>query len=168
MNQNLFSNEREKWWQEYNLVKQLQDRKTKTRIWKERDIKWRNKRVDITKFKKTAQVMNYNSQNFHWLKKTRAWMDYDWIAKLLRKEFHQKNWEKSKIEAKMPHVNKKSVARKRFFSNTALSLYIKIRMKTFHAAELLAFSLHSLFRLDQNHHSKLTSKIVKMCEQILK
>ena len=30
------------------------------------------------------------------------------------------------------------------------------------------FSLHFMFRRDQNHHSNLTSKIMKMCEQILK
>ena len=31
-----------------------------------------------------------------------------------------------------------------------------------------ASSLHFLFRRDQNHYSNLTSKIMKMCEQILK
>ena len=29
-------------------------------------------------------------------------------------------------------------------------------------------SLHFLFFRDQNHYSNLTSKIIKMCEQILK
>ena len=37
-----------------------------------------------------------------------------------------------------------------------------------HAAKPIAFSLHFRFRRDQNHHSSLTSKIMKMCEQILK
>ena len=55
-----------------------------------------------------------------------------------------------------------------FSSNTVFSLYFKIRAKKFHAAKPLAFSLHFLFRRDQNHHSDLTSKIMKMCEQILK
>ena len=32
----------------------------------------------------------------------------------------------------------------------------------------LAFSLHFLFRRDQNYYYNLTSKIMKMCEQILK
>ena len=36
------------------------------------------------------------------------------------------------------------------------------------AAKPLAFSLHFLFRRDQNHYSNLTSKIMKRCEQILK
>ena len=40
--------------------------------------------------------------------------------------------------------------------------------KKFPAAETLAFSLDFLFRRDQNHYSNLKTKIVKMCEQILK
>ena len=55
-----------------------------------------------------------------------------------------------------------------FCSNTIFSLYFKIRAKKIHAAKPLAFPLHFLFRRDQNHHSNLTSKIMKMCEQIFK
>ena len=55
-----------------------------------------------------------------------------------------------------------------FCSNTVFSLYFKIRAKTFHAAKPFALSLHFRFSRDQNHYSNLTSKIVKMCEQILK
>ena len=55
-----------------------------------------------------------------------------------------------------------------FCSNTVFSLYFKFRAKKFHAAKPLAFSLHFLFRRDQNHYTNLTSKIMKMCEQILK
>ena len=55
-----------------------------------------------------------------------------------------------------------------FYPNTIFSLYFKTRAKKIHAAKPLAFSLHFLFRRDQNHHSNLTSKIMKMCEQILK
>ena len=55
-----------------------------------------------------------------------------------------------------------------FCSNTVFSLYFKIRAKKIHAAKPLTFSLHFLFRRDQNHYSNLTSKIMKMCEQILK
>ena len=74
-----------------------------------------------------------------------------------------------KIKLKLPHVNKKTTTEKaNFCSNTAFSLYFKFRAKKFHAAKPLAFSLHFLFRRDQNHYSNLTSKIVKMCEQILK
>ena len=52
-----------------------------------------------------------------------------------------------------------------FSSNTVFSLYFKFRSKKFHAAKPLAFSLHFLFRRDQNHYSNLTSKIMKMCEK---
>ena len=55
-----------------------------------------------------------------------------------------------------------------FCSNTIFSLYFKIRAKTYHIAKPLAFSLHFLLRLDQNHYSNLTSKIMKMCEQVKK
>ena len=45
----------------------------------------------------------------------------------------------------MPHVNKKTTSEKaNFCSNT-----FKIRVKKFHAAKLLAFSLHFLFRRDK-------------------
>ena len=55
-----------------------------------------------------------------------------------------------------------------FCSNNVFSLYFKIRERKFHAAKPLAFSLRFLFRRDQNHPSNLTSKIMKMCEQILR
>ena len=55
-----------------------------------------------------------------------------------------------------------------FCSDTVFSLYFNFRAKKFHDAKPLAFSLHFLFRRDQNHYSNLTSKIMKMCEQILK
>ena len=48
-------------------------------------------------------------------------------------------------------------------SKKQFSLYFKIRAKNF-----TRFSLHFLFRRDQNHYSNLTSKIMQMCEQILK
>ena len=53
-------------------------------------------------------------------------------------------------------------------SNTVFSLYFKFSAKKFHAAKPIAFLLHFLFRRDQNHYSNFTSKIMKMCEQILK
>ena len=45
---------------------------------------------------------------------------------------------------------------------------LKLERKKFHAAKPLAFSLHFLFRRDQNPYSNLNSKIMKMCERILK
>ena len=74
-----------------------------------------------------------------------------------------------KIRVKLPHVNEKPIPRHRIFVQTPCFLtYFKIRAKTIHAAKPLAFSLHFLFRRDQNHYSNLTSKLMKMCEQILK
>ena len=55
-----------------------------------------------------------------------------------------------------------------FCSNTVFSLHFIFRAKKFHVAKPLAFSLHFLFRRDHNHYSNLTSKFMKMCEQILK
>ena len=73
----------------------------------------------------------------------------DW-QNYLEKNPIQKIEKTVKIRVKLPHVN------------------FKIRAKKIHAAKPLAFSLHFLFRRDKNHHSNLTSKIMKMCEQILK
>ena len=55
-----------------------------------------------------------------------------------------------------------------FCSNTVFSLYFKFRANKFHSVKPLAFSLDFLFRRDQNHYSNLTSKIIKICEQIFK
>ena len=62
------------------------------------------------------------------------------------------------------HICQKPLARKRIFVQTPFS-GSTLRI---HAAKPLAFSLHFLFRRDQNHCSNLTSKIMKMCEQIFK
>ena len=77
--------------------------------------------------------------------------------------------EKTVNQSEIAAYEQKTTSEKaNFCSNTIFSLYFKIRAKKFHAAKPLAFSLHFLFRRDQNHHSNLTSKITKMCEQILK
>ena len=92
------------------------------------------------------------------------------LVEPFRKKSDQKNRKKNrkKITAKLPHVNKKPLARKRFFVQTPFShSTLNLQRKKIHIAKPLAFSLHFLFRRDQNHYSKLTSKM-KMCEQILK
>ena len=74
-----------------------------------------------------------------------------------------------KNKSEIAACEQKPLARKRIFVQTPFShstLYLE--RKKFHAAKPLAFSLHFLFRRDQNHYSNLTSKIMKMCEQILK
>ena len=76
---------------------------------------------------------------------------------------------KVKIKVKLPHVNKKTTSKRaKFCSNATFSLGFEIRAKQLHGAKPLAFSLHFMFRRDQNHYSNLTPKIMKMCEQILK
>ena len=78
-----------------------------------------------------------------------------------------KNRKNKKKSVKLPHVNKKPLARKRIVVQTPFS-HFKIRAEKFHAAKRLAFLLHFMFRRDQNHYSILTSKIMKICDQIFK
>ena len=87
----------------------------------------------------------------------------------LEKNAIQKIEKNSKNQSEIAACEQKITTDKaNFCSNTIFSLYFKIRAKNFHAAKPLAFSLHFLFRRDQNHYSNLTSKIMKICEQILK
>ena len=92
------------------------------------------------------------------------------LGKPFRKNFDPKNRKNSKNQSEIAACEKKTTSEKpNFCSNTIFALYFKIRAKKIHAAKPLAFSLHFLFRRDQqNHNSNLTSKIMKMCEQILK
>ena len=91
----------------------------------------------------------------------------DWEQ--FRKKISQKNRKNSKNQGEIAACEQKTTNEKaNYCSSTVFSLYFKIRAKQFHAEKPLAFSLHFLFRRDQNHHSNLTSKILKMCEHILK
>ena len=98
-------------------------------------------------------------------------MNNEWIGKTIyKKKPNPKNRKKnSKNQSEIAACEQKTTSEKaNFRSNTVFSLYFKIGAKKIHAAKPLAFSLHFLFRRDQNHYSNLTSKIMKMCEQILK
>ena len=91
------------------------------------------------------------------------------LGKLFRKKSDPKSRKNSKNQSEIAACEQKTTTEKpNFCSSTVFSLYFKIRAKKIHVAKPLAFSLHFLFRRDQNHHSNLTSKIMKMCEQILK
>ena len=91
----------------------------------------------------------------------------DWKNHIGKNPF-QKIKKNSKNRSEITACQQKTTSEKaKICSNTVFSLYFKIRAK-FYAAKSLAFSLHFLFRRDQNHNSNLTSKIKKMCEQILK
>ena len=90
----------------------------------------------------------------------------DWKNHLEKNRF--KKSKNSKNQSEIAACEKTTSEKANFCSNTVFSLYFKLRAKKFHAAKPLAFSLYFLFRRDQNHYSNLTSKIMKMCEQILK
>ena len=91
------------------------------------------------------------------------------LRKPFRKETDPKNRKNSKNQSEIAAFEQKTTSEKsNVCSNTVFSLYFKFGAKKIHAAKPLAFSLHFLFRRDQNHYSNLTSKIMKMCEQILK
>ena len=83
------------------------------------------------------------------------------LGKPFRKKSDQKTRKNSKNQSEIAACEQKTTSEKaNFCSNTVLSLYFKFRAKKFHAAKPLAFSLHFLFRRDQNHYSNLTSKIM--------
>ena len=105
-----------------------------------------------------------------WLKqKTRPRMNYQWVGKTLWKKSDPKNRKNQKNQSEIAACEQKTNSeRANFCSNTVFSLYFKLRVKKFYSTKPLAFLLHFLFRRDQNHDSNLTSKIMKMCEQILK
>ena len=159
---------------EFSLTKQ---RKTRPRmdyewiekiIFKKNQIKNKKNRKSMSKCrmwkKATSAKWKFNSN-----KKLGLEWAVNGLGKLFRKIFDPKNRKTVKIKVKLPHVNKKTTTEKpNFCSNTVFSLYFKIRAQKIHAAKPLAFSLHFLFRRDQIYHSNLTSKIMKMCEQILK
>ena len=91
------------------------------------------------------------------------------LGKPFRKISDPKNLNNRKKWSEIAACEQKTTSEKaNFCSNAVFSLYFKIRAKKIDAAKLLAFLLHFLFRRDQNPYSNLTSKIMKMCEQIFK
>ena len=91
------------------------------------------------------------------------------LGKPFRKKSNPKNRKNSETQSEIAACEQKTTTEKaNFCSNTIFSLYFKIRAKKIHVAKPLSVSLHFLFRRDQNHYSNLTSKIMKICEQILK
>ena len=91
------------------------------------------------------------------------------LEKPFRNKSDPKHRKNSKNQSEIAACEEETTSEKaNFCSNTVFSLHFKYRAKKFHAAKPLAFSLHFLFWRDQNHYSNLTSKIMKMCEHILK
>ena len=96
-------------------------------------------------------------------------MNYELIGKTIQEKIRSKESKTVKNQSEIAAFEQKTTSEKaNFCSNTVFSLYFKIRVKKFHAAKPLAFSLHFLFRRDQNHHSKIGFKNHETCEQILK
>ena len=116
-----------------------------------------------------GEVLTYNSKNFHWLnRKLYLERTTNGLGKPFKKSTDPKNKKTVKISEIAACEQKTTSGKANFCSNTLFSLYFKFGAKKIHAAKPLAFSLHFLFRRDQNHYSNLTSKIMKMFEQILK
>ena len=117
--------------------------------------------------------MNKKSPSAKWKFNSNKKLGLEWavngLGKPVRKKSDPKNRENSKNQSEIAACEQKTATEKpNFCSNTVFSLYFQIRAKKIHAAKPLAFSLHFLFRRDQNHYSNLTSKIRKMCELMLK
>ena len=101
-----------------------------------------------------------------WFKQiTRRTMNYEWIAKTIWKKENpiQKIEKTVKIEVKLPHKNKKPLARKRTFVQTSFS-HSTLKLERIHFTPQNQLLFHFLFWCDQNY-SNVTSKIIKMCEQ---
>ena len=96
-------------------------------------------------------------------------MSCEWIGKTIQKKNPIQKIEKTvKNQSEIAACEQKTTTEKpNFCSNTVFSLTLKLERKSF-KPQNHSLSLLFLFRLDQNHYSKLTSKIMKMCEQILK
>ena len=91
------------------------------------------------------------------------------FSKPFRKKSDPTNRKNSKHQSKIATCEKKPLARKRIFVQIPFShSTLNLERKNFTPQKTIAFSLHFLFRRDQNHYTNLISKIMKMCEQILK
>ena len=91
------------------------------------------------------------------------------LEKPFTKKSNPKNRKNSKNQRALTACEQKTTTDKaNFCSNTVFSLSFKIRAKKISYRKTNRFSLHFLFRRDQNHYFNLTSKIMNMCEQILK
>ena len=132
--------------------------------------------------KKTEKKQKINVKMPHVNKKplARNWnliqtkkLGLEWAVNGLGKPFRKKPIQKIektvKIRVKFPHVNKRPLPINRIFVQTPFShSTLKLDRKKFTPQNHSLFRSNSCFRRDQNHFSNLTSKIMKMCEQIFK
>ena len=86
-----------------------------------------------------------------------------------RKKIQSKIDKTVKIKVKLPHVNKKPLERKRISVQTLFShSTLKLEQTNFKPQNHSLYSSTSCFGVTINYYSNLTSKIMKMCEQILR
>ena len=87
----------------------------------------------------------------------------DWENHLRKNPIQKIEKKTVKIKVKLPHVNKKPVARNRIFVQTPFSHpNLKLERKNFTPQN------QNFTPQDQNHDYILTSKIIKLCEQFFK
>ena len=119
-------------------------------------LKWCTK-TTIKKHSRTSPDLQFKEFSLTKQKTRPRWMDWE---NHLEKNPIQKIEKIVKNKIEIAACEQKTTSEKaNFCSNTIFSLYFKIRAKKFHAAKALAFSLHFLFRRDQNHYSNLTSSM---------
>ena len=82
----------------------------------------------------------------------------EWTINGKGKRFKKSDPKKSKNQWNAACAQKTTSEKANFRSNTVFSLCFEIRAKKIQATKPLTFSLQLLFRRDQNHYSKLTSK----------
>ena len=83
-------------------------------------------------------------------------MDKEWIAKIIKNKIPFKKID-SNSKNSLNRSLQKPLSRQQIFVQTLfLTPLCEIIAKTIHAAKLLAFSPHFLFRPDQNHHFNST------------
>ena len=91
------------------------------------------------------------------------------LEKPIRTKSDPKNLKNTKNQSEIAACEQKTTTDKaNFCSNTVFSLYFKIRAQKFQAAKTTRFFAPFPVSAWQNHYSNSTSKIMKMCEQILK
>ena len=126
-----------------------------------------NRKKKFDEVKNIAQqVLTYNSNKTLGLERTMNGLGNPFRIKI-RSKIPMKTVKKNRSEiaaCEQKTTNEKT----NFCSNTVFSLYFKIRAKKFKPQNHSLFRSISCFGVTKNHYSNLTSKIMKMCGQILK
>ena len=130
-------------------------------IFKKSDKK--NKKKNRKSMSKGQNQCRKKTTSENWKFNSNKKVGLDWavngLGKTFRKKSDPKNRKNSKNQSEIAAFEQKTTTEKpNFSSNAFFSLYFRIGAKRFHAAKPLAFSLHFLFRRDQNHYSQFDFK----------